>query len=204
MYFQAPVTMNVVWESKGLTETRSELQRANGTSVRVLQGGQAAIRNPDGSIRQLNQVNTLYEHVNHIPIFSLLAEVQNPSVEVTVVSQASSNGTADDVISLSLASSSDATQAQIQRQLSRTLFYINQATGLLDKMEYTYYSEGSASTAMDVQQVFSDYRSVSGAAVPFHQTTFVDGRLESDLQLNALSFNVGISDADFVVPVGQP
>lgn len=53
---------------------------------------------------------------------------------------------------------------------------------------------------MDVQQVFSDYRRVGSIAVPFHQTTLLDGRIESDLQLSAIQFNVGVPESDFVVP----
>lgn len=123
MQFDTPMTTNVVLESKGLTESRVQVQQPTGTTVRVLSGGRGANQNADGSIRQLNQINTLWEHVNAVPIFSLLAEVQNPVAEVTVVSRASANGSADDVISVGLAWSTDPNQAAIQRRLSRTLFH---------------------------------------------------------------------------------
>jgi hypothetical protein len=200
MHFDTPVTASAVFESKGMTETRAVLQQPSGTSIRVLSGGRGAFQNSDGSIRQLNQINTLWEHVNTIPIFSLLAEVQNPATEVTVVSRASANGSADDVISVGWAWATDPNQAAIQRRLSRTLFFINQTSGLVDKIEYTYLSELPNSTSMDVQQVFTDYRNVGGIAVPFHQTTLLDGRVESDLQLSAIQFNVGLPESEFTVP----
>src|ERR1700722_4222655 len=78
MQFDTPMTANVVLESKGLMESRAQFQQPNGTSVRVVSGGRGANQNADGSVRQLNQVNTLWEHVNTVPIFSLLAEVQDP------------------------------------------------------------------------------------------------------------------------------
>lgn len=201
MQFDTPVTANVVFESKGLTESRGEMQQPNGTSIRVLQGGQAAIKNADGSIRRLNQVNTFCEHVGYIPAFSLLAEVPNAAAQVELITSAGTNGSPDDVIAVSLGQSSDPGQVVIQQKLSRRLFYINSASGLVDKIEYTYYSDApNPGIPMSVQEIFSDYRNVAGIAVPFHRTTYLDGRLESDLQLNTVSFNVGIPDSDFVVP----
>ncbi len=201
MQFDTPVTANVVLESKGLTESRGEMQQPNGTSVRVLQGGQAAIKNADGSIRRLNQVNTFCEHVGYIPVFSLLAEAPNPTAQVELITSAGTNGSPDDIIAVSLGQSSDPGQVLIQQKLSRRLFYINSASGLVDKIEYTYYSDApNPGIPMSVQEIFSDYRNVAGIAVPFHRTTYLDGRLESDLQLSTVSFNVGIPDSDFVVP----
>jgi hypothetical protein len=201
MQFDTPVTASVVLESKGLTVSRAEMQQPNGTSVRVLQGGQAAIKNADGSIRRLNQVNTFCEHVGYIPAFSLLAEVPNPTAQVEFITSAGTNGSPDDIIAVSLGQSSDPGQVVIQQSLSRRLFYINSASGLVDKIEYTYYSDApNPGIPMSVQEIFSDYRNVAGIAVPFHRATYLDGRLESDLQLSIVSFNVGIPDSDFVVP----
>lgn len=203
MHFDTPIQMNVVLESKGLTRTRAEVQQPTGTSVRVVNGNRGAIQNPDGSIRKFTQVNLFAEHVRHIPVFSLLAEVQNPAARVELISVTPANGTPDNVIAVGLALSTDPQQAQIQQGVSRTLFYINSTTGFVDKIEYTSYSEApNAGIPMRIQEVFSDYRNVSGVVVPFHQTTFCDGSLESDLQLNALRFNLGLPDSDFVVPGG--
>jgi hypothetical protein len=203
MHFDTPVQLSVTLESKGLTRTRAELQQTTGTSVRVVNGGRGAIQNPDGSVRQLAQVNLFAEHVSYIPSLSLLAEVQNPAAKIELVSLAAANGTPENVIAVGLGISTDPRQAQIQQGMSRTVFYVNSATGLVDRVEYTSYSEApNAGMPMQIQEVFSDYRNVNGVIVPFHQTTFCDGRLESDLQLNAVSFNLGLPDSDFVVPGG--
>lgn len=205
MNFDTPVTMNVVLESKGLTQTRAVLQQPAGTSIRVVNGGIGAIQNPDRSIRKLTQVTLFAERIGHIPVLSLLAEAQNPAASVEMVSSAATNTAPDIIIAVSVGPSPDSTQARVQRSLSRTIFYINQGTGLVDKVEYTSYSESpNPGIALSVQEVFSDYRTVAGVAVPFHRTTYLDGRLESDLQLNSVSFNVGLPSSDFVVPGGLP
>ncbi len=203
MYFGSPVQMNIALESKGLTQTRAAVQQTTGASVQVMNGGHAAIQNPDGSIRPLVQVNLFAERVGHIPVLSLLAEIQNPIALVEMISTSAANNSPDDVIAVSLGQSSDAMQLMIQRRLSRTLFYINHASSIVDKVEYAYYSEPpNPGIRMEMQDVFSDYRNIGGVSVPFHRTTYCDGRLESDLQLSAVSFNVGVPATDFVVPGG--
>lgn len=197
-----PLTMNLVLESKGLTTKRAELRQPSGLSIRIVRGGAGSIQQPDGSVRQVLRNNTLFEHVNYIPILSLLAEFQNPAADLEIVSRAASNGTADEVISVALGQSSDPAQAAIERQISRTVFYINQASSMVDKIEYIQYSEQPRSTPLQIQEVYSDYRNVGGVAVPFHQTTLLDGQIESDIQVSNIAFNVGLSDTDFIVPGG--
>jgi hypothetical protein len=203
MYFGSPVQLKITLESKGLTQTRIEVQQAIGTSVQVMNGGQAAIQNPDGSIHQLVQVNLFAERVGHIPALSMLAEIHNPIALVEMISTSAANNSPDDVIAVRLGQSSDPIQLMIQQRLSRTLFYINHASGFVDKVDYGYYSESpNPGRRMEIQDVFSDYRNIGGVAVPFHRTTYCDGRLESDLQLSSVNFNVGVPATDFVVPGG--
>src|SRR5258708_30500508 len=68
-----PITM----KSKGLRETRVELQMAKGANVRIVNQGQGAILRPDGSVKSLFSNNTFAEHVNHVPALSILAEYAN-------------------------------------------------------------------------------------------------------------------------------
>jgi hypothetical protein len=201
MYFGTPVQIAVTLESKGLTRVRSVSQQPTGTSVWVLNAGQSAIQQPDGSVRQLSQANTFYEHVGHIPALSMLAEVQNPIASVELVASAAASNSTDSVVAISMGQSDDPFQVQIQRTLSRTLFYINSASGIVDKIEHDYYSEApNPGIRMHIVETFSDYRNVGGIAVPFHRATFVDGNPESDLQLSSIGFNVGVPASDFVVP----
>lgn len=203
MYFATPTQMSVTLESKGLTQLRVVTQQPTGTSVWVVNGGLGAIQQPDGSVRQLSQVNTFYEHVEHVPALSMLAEVQNPIALVELVTGAAASNSTDSIVAISLGQSDDPHQVEIQRRLSRTLFYINPASGMVDKIEHSYYSEApNPGIKMRIIDTFSDYRNIGGVAVPFHRATSVDGNPESDLQLNSISFNVGVPSSDFAVPGG--
>jgi hypothetical protein len=190
-------------ESKGSQETRATIQQSNGTSIRIVNGGKGVLQKTNGSLLSVNPLNTQAEYVRYVPALSLLSQIQNPSANVALVSSASTNGTADDIISVSLSPSNDPAQASIQSQTTWTQFSINHASGLVDEIEYNYYPE-DGSAKMDVQELFSDYRNVGGFLVPYHRTTYRDGNLESDLQLQTVAFNVGLPDSDFALPQVQP
>src|SRR5215467_14737500 len=51
-----PITM----KSKGLRETRVELQRSTGTNIRIVNQGQGVIIKPDGSVKTLYSNNTFH------------------------------------------------------------------------------------------------------------------------------------------------
>src|SRR5258708_7505207 len=73
-----PITI----KSKGLRETRVELQMTKGKNVGIVNQGQGSILRPDGSIQNLYANNTFYEHVNHVPLLSVLAEYANGNVNL--------------------------------------------------------------------------------------------------------------------------
>src|SRR6476660_5417840 len=107
----------------------------------MLNGAQAVIQKPDGSLLSVNPLNTQAEYVRHIPALSLLSQVQGPATNVTLISTATANGTADDIVALSYSPSGDPEQARTQSQTTLSTFYINHASALVDEVEYSYYPE---------------------------------------------------------------
>jgi hypothetical protein len=193
--FSAPTTI----KTKGSQELRMESQWASGTSARIVNGGRGVIIKPDGTVKALILKNTFAERPHHIPLLSLLAEHASPNVEITSSGQSSVAGTAVDIISVSLPTSSDLPQAQFFRESTRRSFYIDHLTGLIAKIEYPLYPENGGPPAK-VEIFYSDYRNASGVMVPFHQTTYLDGALQSDLVLTSVKFNAGLADSDFILP----
>ena len=58
----------------GNNQSRTEIDRSNGTSVRILNSGKASFQSPGGKILYLNPLNTLSERIMHVPSASLMAE----------------------------------------------------------------------------------------------------------------------------------
>jgi hypothetical protein len=196
----SPVSYPIILKSKGLWETRVELQKPSGTNVRIANQGQGAILRPDGSVKTLNSNNTFYEHVNHVPLLSLLAEYANGHVNLLCKGMQQVQGQAEDVIEVDFVPNLDPVQGPIFASMSRTLFFVNQSTRLVDKIQSTPFYEGSDKNTFTEEIYLADYRSVNGLLVPFHQAVFFDGQLDTDLKFTSVSFNVGLSDSDFALP----
>lgn len=196
----SPVSCPITMKSKGLRETRVELQQTSGTKVRIVNQGQGEIIRPNGSIEKLYANNTFYEHVNHIPLLSVLAEYANGNVNLLYKGVVQVQGQPEDVIEIDFVPNLDSVQGPIFASMNQTLFFVNQTTRFIDKIQDSPFNEGDSKNKFTEEVYLSDYRSVNGMFVPFHQTVFIDGQLDTDLQFASVTFNVGLPDSDFVLP----
>ena len=190
-----PVTL----KSKGTMESRIETQTAKGTNVGIFNNGQAASLRPDGSVRKVNSISTLVERVDYIPLFSLLSEWQNPNVMIENVGTSAVANQPANVVALSLAFGGTTKAQQMGFAATRTMFSLDQQTNMVSKVEYQLWPE-SGSTSDKLEIVLSDYRFVNGIYVPFQQTSYQNGKLESQLTLSSVVFNVGLLDQEFALP----
>ncbi len=195
-----PVSYPITMKSKGLRETRVELQIPKGTNTRIVNQGQGAILRPDGSVKTLYSNNTFYEHVDHVPLLSVLAEYANGNVNLIYQGVAQVQGQSEDVIEVDFVPNLDPAQGPMFATMSRTLYFVNQTTRLVDKTQSTPFYEGAAKDTFTEEVYLADYRSVNGLMVPFRQTVFIDGKLDSDITFTSVTFNVGLPDSEFAIP----
>jgi len=195
-----PVSYSITMKSKGLRETRVELQMQKGINVRISNQGQATIIRPDGTIKTLDSNNTFYEHVNHIPLLSVLADYAGGNVNLLYQGTANIQDQTEDVIEIDFVPNASPGSGPIFASMSRTLFFVNQTTKLVDKTQRNTFFEGDSTGTFNEETYYSDYRSVNGLLLPFHQAVVIDGKIDTDLIFTSVTFNVGLSDSDFVVP----
>jgi len=195
-----PVSYPITVKSKGLRETRIEVQMAKGTNIRIMNQGQAALQRPDGSVRSLYSNNTFSEHVDHVPLLSVLAEIGNGNVNLIYQGTAQVQGQSEDVIELDFVPNLDPVQGPLSASMSRTLYFVNQTTRLVDKVQSTPLYEGDMKNTFTEEVYLTDYRSVNGLMVPFHQTIFMNSTLDSDITFTSFNLNVGLSDSEFALP----
>lgn len=193
-------TVPIVKKSMGTTLTRTELHRPSGTTVRILNNGQASRLRPDGSTRYLIRNNTVAERVQHIPCLSLLQETQNPIIDVQYVGSDTVNGDPVDEVALSRVSNEvDARATALMKAATRTVFYISRANGTVDKMQYQNIAENNTNISDPEEVLFSDYRSIGGTLVPFTQATYEEGTLRTVITFTSVAFNTGLSETEFTV-----
>jgi hypothetical protein len=197
------VTLPIVKKSKGTKMVRTELQRPEGTRVRVVNAGTGGIQNPDGTTRRLFSNNTVAERIEHIPALSILSEWQSSNIEVRYVGTDAVNGSPAQVVAISLIPTLDPKWADFYRTTTQTLFYIDQAKALVSKIQYQNFAENDSNISEKVEIFLTDYRPVSGVLVPFTQSYYADGRLLSTVTLTSVTFNTGLSDSEFAVPGGN-
>jgi hypothetical protein len=195
-----PVSYPITMKSKGLRETRVELQMPKGANVRIVNQGQGAILRPDGSVKTLYSNNTFYEHVNHVPILSVLAEYASGNVNLIYKGTVQIQSQSEDVIEVDFVPNLDPVRGPLFASMSRTLYFVNQITRLVDKTQSTPFYEGDMKNTVTEEVYLTDYRSVNGLMVPFRQTVFTDGKLDSDITFTSVNLNVGLPDSDFVIP----
>jgi hypothetical protein len=195
-----PVSYPITMKSKGLRETRVELQMPKGSNIRIVNQGQGAIQRPDGSVKALDSNNTFYEHVNHVPLLSVLSEYANGNVNLLYKGVAQVQGQNEDVIEVDFVPDLSPVSGPIFASMSRTLFFVNQSTRLVDKIQSMPLYEGATKDTIAEDVYPADYRSVNGLLVPFHQTVFVNGSLDSDITFTSVNLNVGLSDSEFALP----
>ena len=162
-----------------------------GTNLRIVNQGQGAILRPDGSVRSLYSNNTFSEHVEHVPLLSVLAEIGNGNVNLIYQGTSQIQGQPEDVIELDFVPNLDPVQGPIFASMSRTLYFVNQATRLVDKIQSTPLYEGDMKNTFTEEVYLTDYRSVNGLMVPFHQTIFMNSTLDSDITFTFVQLECG-------------
>jgi hypothetical protein len=182
-----PITL----ETQGTQKARTTLVRSSGNVVRILNGGVAAVIHADGSVRTLDANNTMAQRVDHIPLLSLISEYQNGNIELT-------QGPTPNSFAVTMIPQT--ALADYYRGLTKTIFTVDANSGLITSMQLTAHGEASMTDTYQVQILFANYQAVNGVMVPFHQTTYEDGTMTSDLVLNSIAFNVGVPDSDFALP----
>lgn len=192
-----PVTL----KSKGTQLFRADYSNPKGTTSYILNQGIAVIENPDGTVTNLVTNNTFGERVLQVPLGSLLAEYQAALVDVIYSGVTQVNGSTVDTVTMDvLYTTSDSVSAAFYRSITSTIFYIDQKSGLLIKVQYPHCAENETNAIDTIEVYFSDYRNINGVQVPFHQTTYDNGALDEDIVLESMSLNVGLPDSDFTLP----
>lgn len=183
------VRMPLTIDTLGNDHWRSELDTPKEHKVTVVNSGRGQTQYADGRISPLAENNTSHQRPMHIPCLTNMA--LPPAVVQANYLRAETVG-ADtlDVIEVLLANRPSLKRAA---DLMRNVVWISRSTGLLMKLQYVNAAENDSNDTQTVEISYSDYRVVSGLAVPFHQTTTAGG-LSLDLQLDSVQLNTTVAD----------
>jgi hypothetical protein len=151
----------------------------------------------DGVLHTIPYHNLLSEPAWFFPTFAISRRI-SPGYLVTDLGPAAHNGQQVEHISTSqnLSIQSSARIASFQH-LSQVDFYIDSSSLLPAAITFNIHPDNDAQLDIPVEIRFSDYRSVSGAQVPFHIQKIVNGSLFLDIQIQNATINSGLSATSF-------
>jgi hypothetical protein len=87
--------------------------------------------------------------------------------------------------------------ATLTQHLTQTEIFLDASTLLPLALDFNTHPDSDASLDIPVELLFSDYRSINGAQIPFHIQKFLNGSLMLDLQFQTAALNTGLAASTF-------
>jgi hypothetical protein len=193
-----PLTGAITYKTSGLDKFRSDFEGPDGTTTRIVNSGSGVFLMPGRHPRKLSKSNTLFEGIHHIPALSRLAQAAEGTADVLPSSDSKASAPVTRVAFP--VAKLKAEEVEAIQNLTAREFEFDQATGYVAKMRFRVFADDDGVSSSDWEIVYSDYRLVSGIAVPFHQQQYLNGKLRNEIQLESVEFNVPLSEEEFALP----
>lgn len=135
------------------------------------------------------------------PALSSLATASNPGVIVTYVGQETLGGAPVNHLRFSRNVTTKAKQAAaataLIAHLSSVDIYLDVTSSLPVAETFDMHPDNDAGKDLPAQVLYSDYRNVNGAMVPFRIRKHLQGGQLLDVTVSSVAINTGLTDADF-------
>jgi hypothetical protein len=191
-------TGTVTLLAKGSGESRADLNLTGGmrSEIRNILNGlsQGNWIGVDGGVHAIAPHNCLTDAPWFFPALGTLAAVKaNSSVVLSYVGLENLQQTSLQHIRSQMYN----TSWPEAEQLSAMDFYLDSQTLLPTVVTFSEHADNDETVNVAVQVMFSDYRNINGATIPFHIQRYVNNSLVLDIQLTSAIVNSGIPDSQF-------
>lgn len=145
----------------------------------------------DGASHPIAFHNLLSEPVWFFPAFAIGRRLSGSGFVVTHIGQEIRNGQAVEHISVTQ-TPPDSPGAATVAHLSQVDFFLDTTTFLPAAISFNIHPDNNALLDIPVEVRFNDYRSISGAQIPFHIQKFLNNSLLLDFQAQTATSNSGL------------
>jgi len=187
-------------KAAGLAQSRMDLVFPSGTitEVRTIANGIPAgfWQANGGTVRQIANHNLASGAAWFFPLSMLSNRVQNPNSTITYVGQEVRSGRSVQHLHV-VVQPSQGDSAGMAEHLTGQDFYLDSSSMLLVSLVYSEHPDNNALVDIPVELDFSDYRAISGIALPFRIQKTFNGSLLLDITVQSAVLNSGLSNADF-------
>jgi hypothetical protein len=195
-------TVGISLESSGPRMYRSDVQDPTGTVTTILNGDGAAVITAS-SAQLLPSYVAIAMRPIAFPFFGGFLSFLDNSYSLKYDGVETISGQAAYRIEfVAPAGGSDPT-SQMRSMVNQLTVWISVTTAYPVQVAYRRISNNNPNASRQITQTFSDYRTVGGIQVPFHQEEYASGHMIFSLQLSTVNLNSGVPSTDYALPAVQ-
>lgn len=141
--------------------------------------------------------NLMTEPACFFPAFVLSRVLSNPNYSISPVSQSVQDGISVDQITVYEQLTIPGDTQDWMARLTQMEIYLDPSTLLPVAIDMNTHPDNNAALDIPVEFRFSGYTPVQGAQVPFHVEKLLNNSVTLDIQISAVNFNTGLTNASF-------
>lgn len=166
----------------------------------VVSHGVGSLKDPTGTVTLIPYHNTINVGVLTFPYLGIEARLNDPTslfTDLGLVATDAGSQLHKAVVQRQFSPQSDPDGSV--SQLTVTDYFLDPQTNLVSKVIDMTHPDETMTRSYPHEIDFQNYAIVNGVNVPMLVTEKVDGQTTWQLQLTSISFNVGLTDANFVL-----
>lgn len=198
-----------LYRSNGSTHARSIALNAKGTaalrvdtfdgdarvSTLVVHDSSGAAWNSFGT-SPTSPYTALATRAYFLPFLTDLVQFADPAVSVSFVGDEVVGGVLTHKIQVNRLPDTNDIICDLRAHINPVTVWINTDNGFPMQLQYSFYS-ASPDSLGTIVRTLDGWQTVSGLAVPLHQSEYLNGQLQSDLTISSVTLNVGLTDDIF-------
>ena len=184
-------------KGRGTTDFRVDADLPTGTRSWTVSSGKGTLRDLDGGLVLIPFQSVVNLGAQTLPQLRIAEALSNSSLSVQYSGLSDLGGRQVYVIHVQQGPYSPSDPATLFNHLSAMDFFIDATTYQVVLTRDTAHPSDSQSVDFPHEIQYSDYRLTNGCLVPYSATERINGQTTWVIQLSALTFNVGLTDADF-------
>jgi len=194
-------TGSVVVKALTGTGTRIDLSLPSGTrsELRNISSGApvGSWSGPDGVSHPISYHNLLTDS-GWFPAFTLSSLLSAPNAVISYIGAETKNGiSVIHVRAYQQPAGLTGDAAALPQHLTQTDIFLDPNSNLPVALAFNTHPDNNALLDIPIEIRFTDYRSVSGAQVPYHVQKYLNNSLILDFQVQTVTFNTGLTTSSF-------
>jgi hypothetical protein len=185
--------------ARGIRNFRLDANLPDGTQSWVAVQGKGSVKGANGTVTAIPRHNTMHLVALSFPAWKIANALSDTGLALQYTGAETFSGQQVNVVHVQLPVDNSADPGGIASHLSGMDFLIDTATYQVVGIRDAFHPAHDSTQDVMHEIAFSDFREVNGCLVPFSISERVGGQETWAIQLSAITFNVALTDSDFVL-----